>query len=200
MSERRTNQERSQASRRAIVSAARQLFGRYGYDATSLTDIATAASLTTGALYHHWSGKRDVFRAVVDDVHRELAVRVARVSRPGQPPRAQLLAASRVYLRLCAEPEVAQILLVDGPAVLGAPQWRVLDHRWWLAPTQALLEQAAAEDDLVEGHLVEDDLRLLAVALLGAITALGHAVASDRTGLRRSESVLSALLDGITAR
>jgi AcrR family transcriptional regulator len=195
MLERRTNEDRSAASRRAIVSAARQLFGRQGYDATSLTGIAAAASLTTGALYHHWPGKRDVFRAVVDDVHRDLALRIARVRRAGQPPRAQLLAAARVFLRLCADAEVARILLVDGPAVLGAQEWHDLDQRWWLAPTQTLLEQAAAEHDLVNG-----DSRLLAVALLGAMTALGRAVATDRTGLRRSEAAVTTLLDGLAAR
>jgi AcrR family transcriptional regulator len=193
MSERRTNLERTQASRGAILSAARQLFGRQGYDATSLTDIAAAAALTTGAVYHHWPGKRAVFRAVVNDVHRELAVRAARVHRAGQPPLTQLLAVSRAYLRLCADAEVARILLVDGPAVLGAQEWLDLDQRWWLAPTQALLEQAAAEHALVDG-----DPRLLALALLGALTALGRAVASDRSGLRRSESALATLLNGLT--
>jgi AcrR family transcriptional regulator len=147
------------------------------------------------AIYHHWRGKRNVFAAVVDDVHRGLALRVARVRRADQPPLAQLLAASRVYLRLCTEPEVARILLVDGPAVLGAQQWHDLDQRWWLAPTEDLLKRAAVEHDLLDG-----DPRLLAVALLGALTALGRAVASDRARLRRSESALSTLLDGLTRR
>lgn len=190
----RTRQQRSATSRRAVVSAARQLFGQQGYDGTSLVDIAAAASLTTGALYHHWRGKRDLFGAVVEDVHRDLALRVARLRRTGQPPLDQLLAASRVYLRQCAEPEVARILLIDGPAVLGVREWQEVDQRWWLAPTRGLLERAAAEQVLVDG-----DPGLLALALLGALTALGRAVASDQAGLRRAESALTGLLAGLAA-
>jgi AcrR family transcriptional regulator len=195
MSERRTNEERSLASRRAIVSAARDLFGRHGYDGTSLTDIAAAAALTTGAVYHHWPGKREVLHAVVDDIHHDLAMRVARVRRAGQPPLAQLSAASRVFLRLCTEPAVSRILLLDGPAVLGAQAWHELDQRWWLTPTEDLLRQAAAERHLT----VAGDPRLLAVALLGAVTALGRAVADGQASVRRSESTLAALLHGRTA-
>jgi hypothetical protein len=63
-----------------------------------------------------------------------------------------------------------------------------------LAPTRALLEQAAAEHVLIDG-----DPGLLALALLGALTALGRAVASDQAGLRRAESALASLLAGFAA-
>src|SRR3712207_6168462 len=61
---RRTQQERSETTTSELLAAARDLFAERGYAATSLGDITAAAAVTKGALYHHFSGKRDVFEAV----------------------------------------------------------------------------------------------------------------------------------------
>lgn len=44
----------------ALVDAAVRLFSELGYDGTSMDDIAQAAGLTKGALYHHVSGKQEL--------------------------------------------------------------------------------------------------------------------------------------------
>src|ERR1700757_2868341 len=61
-------------TRAALVSAGRLLFGTKGFAATSVEDIARAARVTTGALYHHFPTKAAVFEAVFEQVHAEMLV------------------------------------------------------------------------------------------------------------------------------
>jgi AcrR family transcriptional regulator len=62
--------EHVEATRRAVLAAARSLFGRKGYTQTSIDEIAAAARVTKGAVYHHFAGKKALFRAVYAEVAR----------------------------------------------------------------------------------------------------------------------------------
>jgi AcrR family transcriptional regulator len=55
-----------------ILSAAENIFARFGYRRASMSQIAEEAGLTRQALYHHYPGKEALFRAVVEQLH-ELA-------------------------------------------------------------------------------------------------------------------------------
>ena len=56
-------------TRRRIVDAARDEFAARGYVAATNRTIATAAGVTTGAVYHHYSSKTDLYLAVYTAVH-----------------------------------------------------------------------------------------------------------------------------------
>ncbi|HYA40351.1 MAG TPA: helix-turn-helix domain-containing protein [Syntrophobacteraceae bacterium] len=53
-----------------IVREAVRLFARYGYHKTTVTDLAQAIGLTTGAIFHHFSSKEAILNAVVDWLER----------------------------------------------------------------------------------------------------------------------------------
>lgn len=57
--------ERAERSRRAVLDAALFLFSRQGFRATSVRDIAERAKVSTGAVYHHFEDKEQVFRALI---------------------------------------------------------------------------------------------------------------------------------------
>lgn len=59
--------QHAEATRRAVLAAARSLFGRKGYAQTSLDEIADAARVIKGAVYHHFVGKEALFRAGTGD-------------------------------------------------------------------------------------------------------------------------------------
>lgn len=64
---RRLNQEeRSDRSRHQILEAALKLFSHRGYGATSVQDIAEAAGVSKGNIYHHFPDKETIFRALLD--------------------------------------------------------------------------------------------------------------------------------------
>lgn len=52
-------------TREKILNAALQLFARDGYEAVSVSGIASALGITKGALYRHYQNKRDIFDSIV---------------------------------------------------------------------------------------------------------------------------------------
>ena len=56
-------QIRSQTLRERIITVATELFHEYGYEKVSMREIAAAAGVTTGAIYHHFEGKQDILKA-----------------------------------------------------------------------------------------------------------------------------------------
>ena len=194
MSVRRTNAERSGSTRARLVGAARELFAEHGFADTSISRVADRAGVSTGAVYHHWRGKQELMAAVVSALHHDIAVEVVRGD-PGEGSSAlaRFERASAVFLRRCADPDVGRTLLVEAPAVLGAQAWAELDRRWWQGPTEALLREAMDRREIGAG-----DPRLLAAALLGALTALGRGVAGDpAAGHPAAAAALRALTDGL---
>jgi AcrR family transcriptional regulator len=118
-----------EATRRAVLAAARASFGSKGYAQTSVDEIAAAARVTKGAVYHHFSGKEALFRAVWTEVEAEATARAANAGDPNSPPIDQLVTVVDAYLEVALDEEVRQITLIDGPVVLGLePEGPVEQH------------------------------------------------------------------------
>jgi AcrR family transcriptional regulator len=52
-----------------ILAGARAAFLRFGFERSSMADIAAGAGVSRTALYHYFPGKEEVLRAVVDELH-----------------------------------------------------------------------------------------------------------------------------------
>ncbi len=102
-----------------MLAAARASFATKGYAQTSVDQIAGAARVTKGAVYHHFAGKEALFRAVFVEVEAEARARAVGAGDPNSPPIEQILAQLNAYLDVSLDPEVKRITLIDGPAVLG---------------------------------------------------------------------------------
>ncbi|WP_243228775.1 TetR/AcrR family transcriptional regulator [Microbacterium sp. CIAB417] len=63
---RRSRAERQQETRQALILAALDAFSRDGYHATSLEGIANEAGFSKGAVYSNFSGKPDLFLALME--------------------------------------------------------------------------------------------------------------------------------------
>ena len=59
-------QERSDRSRKQILDKALSLFSRQGYSGTNVREIAEAAHLSTGNVYHLFPDKESIFRALLE--------------------------------------------------------------------------------------------------------------------------------------
>jgi AcrR family transcriptional regulator len=59
--------EKSERSRRLLLEVALELFSHRGYGATSVREIADAAHVSTGNVYHHFPDKESIFRTLLDD-------------------------------------------------------------------------------------------------------------------------------------
>lgn len=58
--------ERSERSRERILEAALRLFSHQGYRGTSIRDVADAAGISTGNLYHQFPDKETIFRTLLE--------------------------------------------------------------------------------------------------------------------------------------
>ena len=191
----RTQSERSEATRGALVAAARPLFAERGYAAVATEEIVRAAGVTRGALYHHFHGKQELFEAVYEEIEREVTERIAADALSGNDPVEALRAGAEAFLDHCLEPEVQRIVLLDAPAVLGWERWREIGARYGLGLIEAALG-AAIEANQVRSQPV----RPLAHVLMGALDEAAMVVArADDPAAARAEMavVLGGLLDGM---
>jgi AcrR family transcriptional regulator len=65
------HQQRTQATRRALLDAARRIFARDGFEASRIEDIAGATGHTRGAFYAHFNNKEDLFFALFEEEARD---------------------------------------------------------------------------------------------------------------------------------
>jgi AcrR family transcriptional regulator len=110
--------EQGEATRGAFVAAAIALFTVNGFADTSTTEIVRRADVTRGALYHHFAGKEELFRAAYEAIEEDIFERCRTAAR-GREAVAALKAGVGAYLDACREPQVRRILLIEGPLVLG---------------------------------------------------------------------------------
>jgi AcrR family transcriptional regulator len=198
MNVKRTQAERSDATRTALVAAARPLFAQRGYAGVGTEEIARAAGVTRGALYHHFDGKRELFEAVYEQIEIELAERIAvgALEANVSSPLGAMKAGAEMFLRVSTEPEAQQIVLLDGPSVLGWDRWREIATEHGLGLIEATL-QAAVD----AGAIDPQPVRPLAHVLMGALdeAAMLVARAEDAEKMRAEVGqTLAALLDGLS--
>lgn len=185
--------ERGRATRESIVAAARELFGKHGYEGTSIGAVLEAAGVARGALYHHFATKEELFDAVLDREVAQVADAAARAARAADDPVESLRAGCGVWLRLALEPAVQRIVLLDPPAVVGWARWRELDERHILGGLKASIERIAAA-----GQVPADQVDLLSHMLLAAVSeaALLVAEADDaEAALAAGQATLDTLID-----
>ena len=196
---RRTQADRSAATRDALVAAARSLFAAHGFADVSTDAIVAAAGVTRGALYYQFADKTTLFEAVLAAVEADIASRLAdAVEAAGiSDPAEALRHAVRIWLDICVEPEILRIALIDGPAVLGWTHWRKVCYLHVMGLVQALLVQG-----IELGRIRPQPVVPLAHVLMGASdeAALYVAEATDRTEARTEMArIFDQLIQGLTA-
>ncbi len=129
-------------TRAALIAAARKVFTEKGYHAAGTHEIVATADLTRGALQHHFPRKEDLFLEVFNQVQQDLVDKTAIETENDEKPRSwvRLKADLLSYLEAATTPEVQQIVLTDGPAVLGWSEWRRLEARYGLSVIMAGVE------------------------------------------------------------
>jgi AcrR family transcriptional regulator len=196
MNVKRTQVERSEATRAALITAARELFGERGYGDVGTEEIVARAGVTRGALYHQFDDKRDLFRAVVVSLEEQVIARVALEATTGAATAGDVLRkVVGAWLDVCEDPVVNRVLLLDAPGVLGWEEWRAIGEQFGLGTAMALLGQA-----MDEGSIARQPVRPLAHVVIGALdeAALYVARAEDRAMARAEmDAVLARLIDGL---
>ena len=184
-----------EGTRRAVLTAARAAFGRKGYAQTSIDEIAAAARVTKGAVYHHFAGKEALFRAVWSEVEAEAQARTAGAVDPHGSPIDQIVAGVNAYLDVALDAEIRQITLVDGPAVLGLEPAGPTDQQAGYVALRFFIATAIAHGQLAD---LDPDVLAQLVAGLSLLGGLLIARASDPESTRAALGpALDVMLRGL---
>ena len=190
----RTQAQRTEATTGQLLDAARKLFAADGYNATALEDVVAAAGVTKGALYHHFSSKRDLFRAVFE---REQAA-LARVCHDAYTRESGswegFHAGCRAFLEEVLDPGVQRIAVLDGPAVLGWETVREIEAGYTLAMIETGLREA-----IDEGRIGPRPTGPLAHMLFGALCEGAMTVARSGGDQREAMREVARELDSLLA-
>jgi AcrR family transcriptional regulator len=100
----RTRQaERTRATRRKLLDAAKRIFAQDGFEAARLEDIAAGAGYTRGAFYAHFKSKEDIFFALFEEWVRERIESFASIARRHSDPVEKLMALRTHYAELATD-------------------------------------------------------------------------------------------------
>lgn len=185
--------ERGRATRERLVATARELFGRDGYEATSVEAVLREAGVAKGSLYHHFENKPALFDAVLDRVVAQTAAQAADAAARHDDPVEALRAGCGEWLRLSLDPAVQRIALVDAPAVLGWARWRELDEQYTLGGVRRSL-QLLADNGRVPAAQV-DSLANMLLAAVGEAALLIVSADDPQAALADGVAAFDTLLD-----
>jgi AcrR family transcriptional regulator len=178
--------DRGAATRAVLLAAAREVFMLEGYAQAGVTDIVALAGASVGSMYHHFSGKADLYLALFEELHDEhdertrKAVRECR-ERGVTDPMLLLLAGARGYLDVCIEQRELAGMFTRGD---GPPGFEVMQRKRisdWVSRNAELFARS--------GEPLGD---AAAIVMTGAIM-----LASAEVSLAPDETRARQLADGV---
>jgi AcrR family transcriptional regulator len=192
-----TRPDRGEATRDALLAAARALFAERGYAEVGTEEVVRRAGVTRGALYHYFRDKQDLFRAVFEQTEAEIMQTIIARVEGLTDPMEELALGVRAFLDACDDPTLMRIGLRDAPGVLGWEEWREIGNRHGLGLITGALSWA-----MDEGQIARTDVRTLAHLLLAALAEASLLIASaddPRAAREDVERTLMLMLDGLRA-
>jgi AcrR family transcriptional regulator len=186
-----------------LLAAAREVFISVGYAQAGVTEIVARAGASVGSLYHHFTGKADLYVALFEEFHQGQAWRARQAARGAREaargagedrvsePRQLFLAAARAYLDGCLEERELSRLFVSGDAPPGFD----------LIMRQRLREWASRNADFFARSAEPMD-EAVAVVMTGALMLAVAEVSLDEDAAhaRRLASGVLDVLSGVSPR
>jgi AcrR family transcriptional regulator len=188
--------ERSETTRRELLRLARELFTERGYAGTTLDEVADRAQVTKGALYHHFRDKLQLFRAVFEELEKELCDKVVLAAiEAGDDVLEQMRRGVQAFLDGARDEAKQRIVLIDGPSVLGWETWREIDEQYGYGITKASIE-AAMDAGVLKRRAVDPLAHLFLAALSEAAIQIARSDDPD-AATEEMSSALWALIESL---
>ena len=191
------HQQRTEATRLALLESARRIFARDGFEASRIEDIAAATGHTRGAFYAHFSTKQDLFFALLEQESNRRTQQVRAAMECQQDPEQRREALRKFYVNLISDRQWVMLLLEFKLFALRHPKLRAQ-----LARTHRRIRSSLKLD--VIDRLLPERLRAsresgeLRRAALGAILdslVLEHAYDPRRISEAQVIALLKRLFD-----
>lgn len=205
-----------QATRKALLAAAREEFGRHGYTDTSVDEIVRRTGVTKGAFYHHFSEKKELFLRVFEDVKKDLSrgafivhvdhepfapseTRSQTMNRFSDQTNAEvwreLVERCQRYLEYHLDARVRRIVLIDAHWVLSWDERQRVESEYGVVLLRADLRRA-----MHRGIIQRLPLQTLAIILVGAMNEaclLIDNASNPDIALDEAMAIIEKLLEGL---
>lgn len=185
------------STKRALIEISEALFTEHGYAATSLEAIVSAARVTKGALYHHFSGKQDLFEAVFERVEADASKQIQKALRSARDPWRKAESGLGAFLVVVQEARYRRIVIQDGPSVLGYERFREQEERSTFAN---VVDIVRATLEAGSWDLDDEMLQTFARIFFGAMSSAGESVATaddPEAAASRVQTAIGFLLTGV---
>lgn len=191
--------EYAEQTRAALIAAAAEAFAENGFTAVSITQIAAAARVTKGAVYHHFSDKQNLFEAVMHHYNEAAQAKVYEaVGRHTDNIWDAAMAGVEAALDVCSDPVAGRLIYLEGPVGLGWRRWRESERQYTHRNVRQLLLGS------IESGIFPDDIPTEAMTqvIAGMIThagiALAEAAPRQRKRIREDlEAAIHRVLRGL---
>lgn len=187
----------AEETRNLLISVARALFAERGYAATSIDEVIQRAGVAKGALYHHFTGKEALFRAVYDAVLTDAASGVMAAALAEQEPWAAARAGLSAFLDACLDPAFRRVVVLDSVSVLHQQAWEGGIEHIELPMLRAVLSPLVATNAL-PGVAVEPLVHVALGGLYGAALFIARSP-RPRAARGQADAVLEAIIVGLRA-
>lgn len=190
----------AEATRAALIEAATELFTRHGFAATSLEDVASAAQVTRGAVYHHFAGKQALFEAVLDEQELHMTKRISAAVAEHSDPWDGAIDAIDTFLDLCCDPVYSRIVWQEGPTALGLARWHECEEKYAYGLVETSIN-ALIEAGYLERKAVDTTIRFTFQTFGAAGMTLAETPAADKQRVRdECADVMQRMLGGLRAQ
>ena len=192
--------EHAEATRAALLKAARKLFAERGFAGVSSEQIAQSARVTRGALYHHFKDKKDLFSALCDEMGVEMSTRVEEAAMPlvAEEPWAAMFAGIGAFLDACMEGDFHRIVILEAPSVDGWQEWRNHAEKHELGLIKMALELLMETGEMRKQPI--DTLSWMIFAILNEGAMLIAHAKDRKTARQEVGATIQTLLEGLRVR
>ena len=185
------NQDRTKKTRAALMAAMRNLVLEKGFVHAGTPEIVSKAGVTRGALYHHFSDKRELFQAVIEQEIKTVAKEITRRGVTTSHPLEALKKGADAFIMTMAEVGRTRLILLEAPSVLGRTELLKIEDKY---TRRTLLEGLNAAMDA--GEITKLPLKPL-MELMSAM--FDSASLNIEAGMSRKQvlTVVHRIIDGL---
>ena len=181
------HQKKTAATRRALLTAARRIFARDGFEACRIEDIAAAAGYTRGAFYAHFRTKEDLFFAILEQEAGRRIEEIRQLLEGSTDRRTKLAALRAFYVDRMGDRQWAMLVLEFKLFALRHPSLRPK-----LAATHRKLRASLRLESIDEA--CDEPKKAALEAVLSSLT-LEHAYDPLRISREDAREILGLLFD-----
>ncbi len=189
-------QQRAKDTRLSVIEGAARVFAEIGYGNASLTDITKRAGVTKGALYFHFTSKRELALAVIEEQHAMVLAAGSAIVASDDPALDRLIGLCRMFGQQLLDEPVVQggIRLTFEASAFDADVSG--PYQDWINTAEHLLREAAT-DGFVRADLDAAAFARHLVASFTGVQMVSEVLTSREDVLLRIEQMWEFMLPAL---